>query len=90
MAELGVRRFVYTDIAQDGTLTQPNFDAVAEVVSTVDCPVIAAGGISSVEHLLHLAELGAEGAIVGTALYTGDIDLPQAVRLVAQGGPPDS
>ena len=90
MAGLGVRRFVYTDIAQDGTLTQPNFDAVAEVVSTVDCPVIAAGGISSVEHLLRLAELGAEGAIVGTALYTGAIDLPQAVRLVAQGRPPGS
>jgi phosphoribosylformimino-5-aminoimidazole carboxamide ribotide isomerase len=88
MAEAGVRRFVYTDIAQDGTLTQPNFDAVAEAISTVDCPVIAAGGISSVEHLLRLAELGAEGAIVGTALYTGAIDLREAVRLLDQGSPP--
>ena len=87
MAELGVRRFVYTDIAQDGTLTQPNFDAVAEVVSTVDCAVIAAGGISSVKHLLRLAELGVEGAVVGTALYTGAIDLPEAVRLLGPGRP---
>ena len=90
MAALGVKRFVYTDIAHDGTLTQPNFPAVAEAVARTGCPIIAAGGISSVDHLLRLAELGAEGAIVGTALYTGAIDLPQALRALGPGAPLDA
>ena len=75
MVKLGVRRFVYTDISRDGTLTEPNFTAVAELIDAVRLPVIAAGGISSLNHLRMLKKLGAEGAIVGKALYTGDINL---------------
>ncbi len=84
MAQLGVSRFVYTDIAQDGTLSEPNFAAVESAIAAVDCPLIAAGGISSIDHLVRLAELGAEGAIVGTALFTGAVDLPQALRTLRQ------
>ena len=80
VAALGVRRFVYTDIARDGTLSEPNFDAVAELVSKTSLPIIASGGISSLEHIKKLARLGVEGAIVGRALYTGDIDLKEALR----------
>ena len=76
----GVDAIVYTDIGRDGTLTSPNFEAVAELVSQVSVPVIAAGGISSLEHLTKLAALGVEGAIVGRAIYTGDVRLGEAVK----------
>jgi len=79
IAEIGVRRFIYTDIERDGTLTEPNFDAIEKLIDGVQVPVIAAGGISRLEHLQKLKEIGAEGAIIGQALYTGDIDLQKAI-----------
>ena len=79
MVELGVRRFIYTDINRDGTLTEPNFSATAELINAVRAPIIASGGISSLNHLKMLKSLGVEGAIIGKALYTGDIDLKQAL-----------
>ena len=83
MIELGVKRFIYTDISRDGTLTEPNFAAIFELVNTVRLPIIAAGGISSLNHLIILKKLGVEGAIVGKALYTGDINLKQALATVS-------
>ncbi|MBM3157772.1 MAG: 1-(5-phosphoribosyl)-5-[(5-phosphoribosylamino)methylideneamino]imidazole-4-carboxamide isomerase [Chloroflexi bacterium] len=82
MIALGVRRLIYTDISRDGTLTSPNFAAVKELLAQVNVPVIAAGGISSIEHLTMLSELGAEGAIVGKAIYTGDIKLKEALKTI--------
>jgi phosphoribosylformimino-5-aminoimidazole carboxamide ribotide isomerase len=84
MEGLGVRRFIYTDIARDGTLTSPNFDEVARILSLVSVPVIASGGISSIEHLVELQGLGVEGAIVGRALYTDDVDLGRAIERVSR------
>jgi phosphoribosylformimino-5-aminoimidazole carboxamide ribotide isomerase len=81
MAVVGVKRIIYTDIKRDGTLTEPGFEAIAEMVKGVNLPVIAAGGISALGHLRKLKELGVEGAIVGKALYTGDIDLKEALAL---------
>jgi len=81
MEALRAGRFIYTDIARDGTLTEPNFDAIAELVTQAHVPVIAAGGISSIEHLKRLSQTGVEAAIVGRALYSGDIDLKQALKL---------
>ncbi|MFC1940473.1 1-(5-phosphoribosyl)-5-[(5-phosphoribosylamino)methylideneamino]imidazole-4-carboxamide isomerase [Chloroflexota bacterium] len=83
MIPLGVRRFIYTDISRDGTLTEPNFPAIAELIDTIRLPVIAAGGISSINHLRVLKKLGAEGAIVGKALYTGDINLKKALDTIS-------
>ena len=80
MVKLGAKRFIYTDISRDGTLTEPNFAALTEMVDAIRLPVIAAGGISSILHLKMLKSLGAEGAIVGKALYTGDINLKQALE----------
>ena len=80
MADLGARRFIYTDISRDGTLTEPNFDAVAKLVAQTSLPIIASGGISNVAQLKRLAQSGVEGAIVGRALYTGDVDLEAASR----------
>jgi phosphoribosylformimino-5-aminoimidazole carboxamide ribotide isomerase len=81
MVKLGVQRFVYTDISRDGTLTEPNFTAIMEMIEALRLPVIAAGGISSLTHLKILKLLGVEGAIVGRALYTGDINLKKALEI---------
>jgi phosphoribosylformimino-5-aminoimidazole carboxamide ribotide isomerase len=82
LSDLGVRRFVYTDISVDGTLTSPNFAAIESLVRATDAAIIAAGGVAEVAHLVRLAELGAEGAIVGLALYDGRLDLREALRAV--------
>jgi len=83
MVKLGVRRFIYTDISRDGTLTEPNFSGIFELVDAVRFPVIASGGISSLIHLKVLKQLGVEGVIVGKALYTGDINLKQALDIIS-------
>ena len=84
LVELGVPRVVYTDTLRDGTLTEPNFAALEALlsddhVSAAGLRIIYSGGVSSVEHLRRLAAAGVEGAIVGRALYTGDIDLAEAL-----------
>jgi phosphoribosylformimino-5-aminoimidazole carboxamide ribotide isomerase len=84
MEARGVARFIYTDIGRDGTLTGPNLEAVADFVRSVHVPVIAAGGIGSVEDLVRLAEAGVEGAIVGRAIYTGDVSLRDALDQVGR------
>lgn len=76
----GVQRFIYTDIARDGALTGPNIEDLKEILRTVTCSLIASGGVSSMKDLRSLAALGIEGAIVGKALYTGDIDLMAAIQ----------
>jgi phosphoribosylformimino-5-aminoimidazole carboxamide ribotide isomerase len=81
MIHLGVRRFIYTDISRDGTLVGPNYNAITELLENIKSPVIAAGGISSLEHLKVLKRIGVEGAIIGKALYTGDIDLKKALEI---------
>ena len=82
MAALGAKRFIYTEIARDGTLTGPNFKSIEELLTVTDLPIIVAGGISSISHLQRLSQLGVEGAIVGKALYTDDIDLGEALASV--------
>ncbi len=84
MIKLGVRRFIYTDINRDGTLTEPNFAAISELINAIRLPVIAAGGISTLNHLRMLSRLGAEGAIIGKALYTRDIKLKEALATISR------
>jgi len=79
MAKLGVRRFIYTDITRDGTLSSPNYQAIQNLIEALNLPVVAAGGVSAVEHVRELKKIGAEGAIIGRALYTGDINLKGAL-----------
>jgi phosphoribosylformimino-5-aminoimidazole carboxamide ribotide isomerase len=79
LVDAGVRRFIYTDIKRDGTLTEPNFDMINRLLAEANAPIIVAGGISKLEHLQRLKELGVEGAIIGRALYSGDIDLREAI-----------
>ncbi len=80
MEEVGVQRFAYTDISRDGTLTEPNFLQVEELLGKTWLKMLAAGGVSRIEHLRRLADMGVEGAIVGTAAYTGDIAMREAIE----------
>ncbi|OBF54652.1 bifunctional 1-(5-phosphoribosyl)-5-((5-phosphoribosylamino)methylideneamino)imidazole-4-carboxamide isomerase/phosphoribosylanthranilate isomerase PriA [Mycobacterium sp. 852002-53434_SCH5985345] len=82
----GCSRFVVTDVTKDGTLGGPNLDLLAAVAERTDAPVIASGGVSSLDDLRAIATLtdrGVEGAIVGKALYAGRFTLPQALAAVA-------
>jgi 1-(5-phosphoribosyl)-5-[(5-phosphoribosylamino)methylideneamino] imidazole-4-carboxamide isomerase/N-(5'phosphoribosyl)anthranilate isomerase len=81
----GCARYVVTDVRRDGTLTGPNLELLREVCAATDRPVIASGGVSSLDDLQALAGLasaGVEGAIVGKALYAGAFTLPQALAAV--------
>ena len=83
----GCSRFVVTDVTKDGTLQGPNLDLLSSVAERTDAPVIASGGVSSLDDLRAIATLagnGIEGAIIGKALYAGRFTLPQA--LAAVGG----
>ncbi|MGD1901728.1 MAG: 1-(5-phosphoribosyl)-5-[(5-phosphoribosylamino)methylideneamino]imidazole-4-carboxamide isomerase [Geitlerinemataceae cyanobacterium] len=96
MAGYGAAEIIYTDIQRDGTMSGPNREALRELAQAIDVPVVASGGVSSVSDLLGLIALeqyGVTGAIVGRAIYTGDIDLAEAIRAVGNGRiqdvPPD-
>jgi len=78
----GCARYVVTDVRRDGTLTGPNVELLQSVCAATDRPVIASGGVSSLDDLRALAALvpiGVEGAIVGKALYAGAFTLPEAL-----------
>ena len=83
----GCSRFVVTDVTKDGTLTGPNLDLLRQVCEITDKPVVASGGVSSLDDLRAIASLtgiGVEGAIVGKALYAGAFTLPEALAAVAE------
>lgn len=80
MTALGVKRFVYTDIARDGTLSGPNYAATAALVRPGGPAIIASGGVCLFDHLMELVRIGVEGVIVGRALYAGKIDLATAIK----------
>jgi phosphoribosylformimino-5-aminoimidazole carboxamide ribotide isomerase len=87
LAEQGVPRVIYTDTLRDGTLTEPNYAALETILaddrlSARNLRVIYAGGVSAIDHLRRLATTGVEAAIVGRALYTGDIDLAEALATI--------
>ena len=83
----GCARYVVTDVRRDGTLTGPNVQLLRDVCAATDKPVIASGGVSSLDDLRTLAKLvplGVEGAIVGKALYAGAFTLEEALIAVAR------
>ena len=69
LADIGVRRLMVTDISRDGALEGVNLDLMANFVEQVEIPVIASGGVSSIEDILSLSQIGCEGVVVGKALY---------------------
>ncbi|MDF0529224.1 bifunctional 1-(5-phosphoribosyl)-5-((5-phosphoribosylamino)methylideneamino)imidazole-4-carboxamide isomerase/phosphoribosylanthranilate isomerase PriA [Tsukamurella sp. 8F] len=83
----GCARFVVTDVSKDGTLAGPNLELLSSVANATDAPVIASGGVSSIEDLEAIATLvdeGVEGAIIGKALYAGRFTLPLALDAVSR------
>ena len=83
MKEVGATRIIYTDISRDGMLTGVNVTATLELAMASGLPVIASGGVKGLEDVLALQPLsdkGIEGVIIGKALYTGAIALPDALR----------
>lgn len=83
----GCARYVVTDVTKDGTLKGPNLDLLRRVCARTDSPVVASGGISSLDDLRAIATLvpdGVEGAITGTALYEGAFTLPEAIAAVSR------
>jgi len=81
MEELGAKVIIYTDISRDGMLKGPNLKAMEEMVKAVKIDVIASGGVTNLQDIKNLKEIGVSGAIVGKALYTGDVDLKEAIEI---------
>jgi phosphoribosylformimino-5-aminoimidazole carboxamide ribotide isomerase len=82
--DAGIAALIYTDIARDGAMQGPNVEATAALGRAVSIPVIASGGVSSLQDLERLKATGAvAGAIVGRALYDGAVDLRAALLLLA-------
>jgi phosphoribosylformimino-5-aminoimidazole carboxamide ribotide isomerase len=72
---------VYTDIEKDGMMQGPNFQSLAEIQKASPFPVIASGGVTTLDDLKRLVDQGTHGAIVGRALYEGSICLQDALRI---------
>lgn len=77
LVELGIKRFVYTDISKDGMMSGPNYPGVKRFASSVPVPVIASGGVTTNKDIEKLSKIGnVEGCIVGRAIYEGKINRP--------------
>ena len=85
MEELGVKVIIFTDIATDGTLAGPSYGRLAALQGAVSCDIVASGGVTTLDDVKRLRDMGLYGAIVGKAYYAGTLDLAQAVR--EAGGP---
>lgn len=79
MEAIGVEKIIFTDIAQDGTLAGPNLTQLDELNRAVSCDIIASGGVSNRDDIARLEKLKMYGAICGKAIYTGDLDLKEAI-----------
>ena len=78
-AKLPLAAIIYTDITKDGMMTGPNFERTKALVEAVDVPVIASGGVNSIEDIRKLAEFNPEAAIIGRSLYEGTLNLADAI-----------
>ncbi|MCB2295026.1 1-(5-phosphoribosyl)-5-[(5-phosphoribosylamino)methylideneamino]imidazole-4-carboxamide isomerase [Clostridium algoriphilum] len=79
MESIGVKTIIYTDISRDGTLSGPNFEATGKLNDLVTCNIIASGGMKCIEDIKKLKKMNMYGAIIGKALYSGDISLEEAI-----------
>ncbi|MGC8717710.1 MAG: 1-(5-phosphoribosyl)-5-[(5-phosphoribosylamino)methylideneamino]imidazole-4-carboxamide isomerase [bacterium] len=78
LEEEGVKEFIYTNIERDGTLMGPDLIGLQQLINSVKTPIIASGGISSLEDIIKVKGLGTKGVIIGKALYEGRINLKEA------------
>tara|TARA_Y100001970_G_scaffold86356_2_gene108850 strand:+ start:14232 stop:14948 length:717 start_codon:yes stop_codon:yes gene_type:complete len=80
MIGIGVEQFIYTDITRDGTLSEPNYEQIIEILENFKVKLTVAGGVATIEHLMKLKSIGAYSAISGMALYEGKINLREAIK----------
>ena len=80
MEDVGVKTIVFTDIEQDGTLAGPNLKQLDSLIKSVSCNIIASGGVAVLKDIKNLIELNAYGAICGKSIYSGSLDLRQAIE----------
>jgi phosphoribosylformimino-5-aminoimidazole carboxamide ribotide isomerase len=85
-AHLPLAGVVYTDISRDGVLAGPNWTACQKLADRLPLPVLASGGVASLDDLRRLARMNLAGCIVGRALYEGKFRLPDAIRTLSQTG----
>lgn len=85
MRDYGVKTIIYTDISKDGMMSGPNIDATKEIVDATGIDIIASGGVSGMNDLENVDKINAHGAIIGKALYTGAINLKEAVDRFERG-----
>lgn len=79
---LGTKTIIYTDISRDGMLKGPNLQAMKEMADSVSLNVIASGGVSKLADIVDLKQTGVSGVIVGKALYTGNVNLKEAIEAI--------
>lgn len=80
MEEKGVKTIIFTDIATDGMLSGPSLDQLAALQKAVRCDIVASGGVTTLDDVKRLRDMGLYGAIIGKAYYAGTLDLAEAVR----------
>ena len=86
---MGVSGIIYTDISRDGTLSGPNIDSIKSFAESIDIPVIASGGVSNIndiKNIMKLTKHGVTGVIVGKAIYSGTVNLREAIELCSHKG----
>ena len=79
MTEAGAKTIIFTDISKDGTLSGPNTDQLAELITATDANIIASGGIATIDDIKAVVELGCHGVICGKSIYKGTLDLKSAL-----------
>ena len=80
MKEYGVRDVIYTDISKDGMMSGPNIDSTKELIEKTGMDIIASGGVSTIQDIENLQNIGAAGVIIGKALFNGALDLEEVIK----------
>lgn len=81
MEDIGVQYIIFTDISKDGMLSGPNLTMLDELKSAVKCNITASGGVANLKDIINLTDLDIYGAICGKAIYSGNLDLAQAIEV---------
>ena len=80
---MGINKIIYTDLRRYGSMKGPNFRGIEEMVETSGMEIVVAGGISDYQALRRLKDIGVAGAVIGKAIYSGNIELPRALEIAA-------
>lgn len=80
MESIGVKTIIFTDISKDGTLQGPNLQQLKKIQDSVSCNIIASGGIKNIDDLININKMGIYGTITGKAIYSGNINLSEAIQ----------